>query len=62
MSGSVFVQFLREDLKYHDPKAKHKRFHKADLLITVEDMWNTWKASEGTHTLSVYPAIIYTHK
>jgi len=40
-------QFLREDLKYQDPKAKHNNFHRADLLITVEDMWNTWKASEG---------------
>ncbi|XP_046723740.1 stromal interaction molecule 1b isoform X4 [Silurus meridionalis] len=49
--GSVDVmetdEFLREDLKYHDPKAKHKRFHGADLLITVEDMWNTWRASEA---------------
>ncbi|KAI4878768.1 hypothetical protein NFI96_028766, partial [Prochilodus magdalenae] len=48
--GSVDVTetdgFLREDLKYHDPKAKHKSFHGADLLITVEDMWNTWRASE----------------
>ncbi|KAL6470087.1 hypothetical protein MHYP_G00212060 [Metynnis hypsauchen] len=48
--GSVDVMetdgFLREDLKYHDPKAKHKSFHGADLLITVEDMWNTWRASE----------------
>lgn len=48
--GSVDVtetdEFLREDLKYHDPKAKHKSFHRTDLLITVEDMWNTWKGSE----------------
>ncbi|XP_072518695.1 stromal interaction molecule 1b isoform X1 [Salminus brasiliensis] len=48
--GSVDVtetdEFLREDLNYHDPKAKHKTFHGADLLITVEDMWNTWRASE----------------
>ncbi|XP_058613780.1 stromal interaction molecule 1b isoform X3 [Onychostoma macrolepis] len=48
--GSVDVTetdgFLREDLKYHDPKAKHNSFHRADMLITVEDMWNTWKASE----------------
>ncbi|XP_017554141.1 stromal interaction molecule 1b isoform X2 [Pygocentrus nattereri] len=48
--GSVDVMetdgFLREDLKYHDPKAKHKSFHGADLLITVEEMWNTWRASE----------------
>ncbi|TSL04367.1 Stromal interaction molecule 1 [Bagarius yarrelli] len=49
-NGSVDVTetdgFLREDLKDHNPKAKHKSFHGADLLITVEDMWNTWKASE----------------
>uniref|UniRef100_A0A8C2HJR6 Stromal interaction molecule 1b n=2 Tax=Cyprinus carpio TaxID=7962 RepID=A0A8C2HJR6_CYPCA len=39
-------QFLREDLKYHDPKGKQNSFHRADMLITVEDMWNSWKASE----------------
>ncbi|KAM7373844.1 hypothetical protein PAMP_006541 [Pampus punctatissimus] len=39
-------EFLREDLKYHDSKAKHSSFHRADLLISVEDMWNTWKNSE----------------
>uniref|UniRef100_A0AAY4CVP0 SAM domain-containing protein n=1 Tax=Denticeps clupeoides TaxID=299321 RepID=A0AAY4CVP0_9TELE len=48
--GSVDVTetdgFLREDLQYHDPRAKHTSFHRADLLITVEDMWNVWKASE----------------
>lgn len=49
------LQFLREDLKYNDPKAKHKNFHGADLLITVEDMWNTWRASDGQHIYS------YTH-
>uniref|UniRef100_A0A667XH99 Stromal interaction molecule 1b n=1 Tax=Myripristis murdjan TaxID=586833 RepID=A0A667XH99_9TELE len=38
--------FLREDLQYHDPKAKHSSFHRADLLISVEDMWNAWKSSE----------------
>uniref|UniRef100_A0A8C9WFR4 Stromal interaction molecule 1b n=1 Tax=Scleropages formosus TaxID=113540 RepID=A0A8C9WFR4_SCLFO len=38
-------QFLREDLNYHDPKAKHNSFHGADLLISLEDMWNAWKAS-----------------
>ncbi|KAI1903443.1 hypothetical protein AGOR_G00027250 [Albula goreensis] len=37
--------FLREDLNYHDPKAKHNSFHGADLLISVEDMWNAWKTS-----------------
>ncbi|XP_051903495.1 stromal interaction molecule 1-like isoform X2 [Hippocampus zosterae] len=38
--------FLREDLKYRDPKAKHSSFHRADLHISVEDMWDAWKNSE----------------
>uniref|UniRef100_A0A8C7PY45 Stromal interaction molecule 1b n=1 Tax=Oncorhynchus mykiss TaxID=8022 RepID=A0A8C7PY45_ONCMY len=40
------ISFLREDLKYHDPKGKHNSFHGADLLISVEDMWNVWRASD----------------
>ncbi|XP_070699462.1 stromal interaction molecule 1-like isoform X2 [Pempheris klunzingeri] len=39
-------EFLREDLKYHDPKAKHSSFHRVDLHISVEDMWTAWKSSE----------------
>uniref|UniRef100_A0A7N6AVQ6 SAM domain-containing protein n=1 Tax=Anabas testudineus TaxID=64144 RepID=A0A7N6AVQ6_ANATE len=39
-------EFIREDLKYNDPKAKHRSFHRADMHISVEDMWNTWKSSE----------------
>ncbi|XP_028655184.1 stromal interaction molecule 1-like isoform X2 [Erpetoichthys calabaricus] len=38
--------FLREDLNYHDPKAKHNTFHREDQLISVEDLWNAWKSSE----------------
>ncbi|CAM9345039.1 unnamed protein product, partial [Lampetra planeri] len=38
--------FLREDLNYHDPKAKHNSFHGDDQLISVEDLWNAWKGSE----------------
>ncbi|CAL8362198.1 unnamed protein product [Merluccius merluccius] len=38
--------FLREDLNYHDPKAKHNTFHGDDQFITVEDLWKTWKGSE----------------
>ncbi|XP_075958207.1 stromal interaction molecule 1b isoform X1 [Anarhichas minor] len=37
--------FLREDLKSHDSKAKHSSFHRADLHISVEDMWAAWKSS-----------------
>ncbi|XP_045896161.1 stromal interaction molecule 1-like isoform X1 [Micropterus dolomieu] len=47
--GSVDVaetdEFLREDLKDHDSKAKHSSFHRADLHISVEDMWAAWKSS-----------------
>ncbi|XP_077403684.1 stromal interaction molecule 1b isoform X2 [Vanacampus margaritifer] len=39
-------EFLREDLKYHDSKAKHSNFHRADLHISVQDMWDAWKNSE----------------
>ncbi|XP_056266668.1 stromal interaction molecule 1-like isoform X2 [Pseudoliparis swirei] len=38
-------EFLREDLMSHDPKAKHSSFHRADLHISVEDMWAAWKGS-----------------
>nr|XP_043897169.1 stromal interaction molecule 1-like isoform X2 [Solea senegalensis] len=38
-------EFLREDLKSHDPKSKHSSFHGADLHISVEDMWGAWKNS-----------------
>ncbi|XP_058483242.1 stromal interaction molecule 1-like isoform X2 [Solea solea] len=38
-------EFLREDLKSHDPKSKHSSFHGADLHISVEDMWDAWKSS-----------------
>lgn len=45
----IFIpQFLREDLNYHDPKAKHNSFHGDDQFISVEDLWNAWKGSEGT--------------
>ncbi|OCT93432.1 hypothetical protein XELAEV_18016500mg [Xenopus laevis] len=49
-NGSVDVEesdeFLREDLNYHDPTAKHNTFHGEDKLISVEDLWNSWKSSE----------------
>ncbi|XP_037323255.2 stromal interaction molecule 1-like isoform X2 [Pungitius pungitius] len=38
-------EFLRADLKYHDPKDKHSSFHRADLRISLEDMWRSWKSS-----------------
>ncbi|XP_068122614.1 stromal interaction molecule 1 isoform X7 [Hyperolius riggenbachi] len=49
-NGNVDVEesdeFLREDLNYHDPTVKHSTFHGEDKLISVEDLWNSWKASE----------------
>lgn len=49
-NGSVDVEesdeFLREDLNYHDPTVKHSTFHGEDKLISVEDLWITWRASE----------------
>ncbi|XP_067160292.1 stromal interaction molecule 1 isoform X4 [Apteryx mantelli] len=40
------LQFLREDLNYHDPTVKHSTFHGEDKLISVEDLWKAWKTSE----------------
>ncbi|XP_056451050.1 stromal interaction molecule 1-like isoform X2 [Gadus chalcogrammus] len=37
--------FLREDMNSKDPRAKHNNFHRADLLISLEDMWTSWKSS-----------------
>ncbi|XP_075054508.1 stromal interaction molecule 1 isoform X4 [Mixophyes fleayi] len=49
-NGNVDVEesdeFLREDLNYHDPTVKHSTFHGEDKLISVEDLWTTWKVSE----------------
>uniref|UniRef100_A0A8C2XL51 Stromal interaction molecule 1a n=1 Tax=Cyclopterus lumpus TaxID=8103 RepID=A0A8C2XL51_CYCLU len=44
--SSTRLRFLREDLNYHDPKAKHNTFHGDDQFISVEDLWNAWKGSE----------------
>lgn len=38
-------EFLREDLKFVDSKAKRRSFHRADLHISIEDMWLSWKQS-----------------
>lgn len=49
-NGNVDVEesdeFLREDLNYHDPTVKHSTFHGEDKLISVEDLWISWRASE----------------
>ncbi|XP_070605462.1 stromal interaction molecule 1 isoform X2 [Erythrolamprus reginae] len=49
-NGNVDVEesdeFLREDLNYHDPTVKHSTFHGEDKLISVEDLWKSWKVSE----------------
>ncbi|XP_014379411.1 stromal interaction molecule 1 isoform X3 [Alligator sinensis] len=49
-NGNVDVEesdeFLREDLNYHDPTVKHSTFHGEDKLISVEDLWKSWKISE----------------
>lgn len=39
-------EFLREDLNYPDPRVQHSTFHGEDTLISVEDLWKAWKASE----------------
>ncbi|KAF1371459.1 hypothetical protein PFLUV_G00278040, partial [Perca fluviatilis] len=44
-------EFLREDLKYGDPRAKQSSFHRADQHISLEDMWGAWKRSLDRHSL-----------
>ncbi|KAG8137166.1 putative Stromal interaction molecule 1-like protein [Naja naja] len=44
--AQIQLPFLREDLNYHDPTIKHSTFHGEDKLISVEDLWKAWKASE----------------
>ncbi|KAJ3590930.1 hypothetical protein NHX12_008878 [Muraenolepis orangiensis] len=46
MDDDANGNFLREDLNYHDPKARHNTFHGDDQFISVEDLWITWKGSE----------------
>lgn len=53
---AFLLQFLREDLNYHDPTVKHSTFHGEDKLISVEDLWKAWKASEGNGSLAVSPS------
>ena len=35
-----------DELKLDDKK-RHSSFHNNDSLISVEDLWNSWKRSEG---------------
>ena len=35
-----------DELKLDD-KQRHSSFHHNDSLISVEDLWNSWKRSEG---------------
>lgn len=49
------LQFLREDLNYHDPTVKHSTFHGEDKLISVEDLWKAWKSSEGNRLPGYQP-------
>ncbi|KAJ0061740.1 hypothetical protein NL108_008305 [Boleophthalmus pectinirostris] len=46
VDSSETDEFLREDLKFSDSKTKRRNFHQADLHISIEDMWTTWKHSE----------------
>uniref|UniRef100_A0AAY5EDU5 SAM domain-containing protein n=1 Tax=Electrophorus electricus TaxID=8005 RepID=A0AAY5EDU5_ELEEL len=46
ISNPKLCTFLREDLNYHDPKAKHNSFHGDDQFISVEDLWHSWKSSK----------------
>ncbi|GCB69313.1 hypothetical protein scyTo_0012401 [Scyliorhinus torazame] len=40
-------EFIKEDMKDKDPTSKGNTFHKEDKHITVRDLWNHWKNSQG---------------
>lgn len=55
-------QFITVDMKYNNPEAKHNSFHRADLHISVADMWDTWKSSEGEGGGYSPPDIFSSHR
>ncbi|XP_033992899.1 stromal interaction molecule 1-like [Trematomus bernacchii] len=45
VDASETHEFLRDDLSL-DSKDKHRKFHRADALISLQDLWSSWKSSE----------------
>lgn len=47
-----------DELNMEDKK-RHSSFHHNDSLISVEDLWHTWKGSEGSQLLynDLHPAM-----
>ncbi|KAF3840481.1 hypothetical protein F7725_006343, partial [Dissostichus mawsoni] len=45
LSFASLCSFLRDDLSL-DSKDKHRKFHRADALISLQDLWSSWKSSE----------------
>ena len=41
-----FPQFIIEDMKQQQTN-KHSNLHREDQHITVEELWKSWKTSEG---------------
>ncbi|KAK5887120.1 hypothetical protein CesoFtcFv8_015753 [Champsocephalus esox] len=45
VDASETHEFLRDDLSL-DSKDKHRKFHRADALVSLQDLWSSWKSSE----------------
>ena len=48
MKFSFYKQFLTEELEYKSDvnNERHQKFHGNDLMISVEEMWKSWKHSD----------------
>ncbi len=38
---------MQEELQYKNGFERQEKFHAEDMLITVDELWKSWKASEG---------------
>lgn len=40
---------MKQELQYKNGFDRQKKFHGSDYSITVEELWNSWKYSEGIY-------------
>ena len=41
-------QFIHDELRASDMNSRQSHFHGKDHMISVNDLWKTWRQSEGT--------------
>ena len=47
----LFPQFMRDELKENN-KERHSSLHGNDSQISVDDLWTSWKQSEGNASIN----------